>query len=81
MKKRRTTNNPKGRNKNVNEDRSKKSGFKTSGSYYKSSGKPGGGKGSKPYASKTNRGESKAPKRSMDGKIRLNRFLAQGSLQ
>ena len=81
MKKKRTTNNPKGRNKNVSEDRSKKSGFKTSGSYYKSSGKPGGGKlGSKPYSSKTSRGENKAPKRSLDGKIRLNRFLAQAGI-
>ena len=86
MKKKRTTNNPRGRNRNVDEDRSKKSGFKTSGSYYKSSGKPGAGKsggskhGSKPYTNKTSRGENKAPKRSMDGKIRLNRFLAQAGI-
>lgn len=94
--KKRTTNNPRGRNKNVDEDRSKKSGFKTSGSFYKSSGKPGAGKpsggrsgdgkpsggkhGSKPYTNKTNRTESKAPKRSLDGKIRLNRFLAQAGI-
>ncbi len=89
--KKRTTNNPRGRNKNVDEDRSKKSGFKTSGSYYKGSGKPGSGKsgggkpgdkkhGSKPYTNKTSRGESKAPKRSLDGKIRLNRFLAQAGI-
>lgn len=87
MKKRRTTNNPKGRNKNVAEDRSKKSGFKTSGSYYKSSGKPGAKSGgskpgqSKPYSDKTKpRTGNSAAKRSLDGKIRLNRFLAQAGI-
>lgn len=79
--KKRTTNNPKGRNKNVSEDRSKKSGFKTSGSYYKSSGKPGAKRGeSKPYSEKPKRSGSTAAKRSMDGKIRLNRFLAQAGI-
>lgn len=82
MKKRRTTNNPKGRNKNVAEDRSKKSGFKTSGSYYKSSGKPGAKPGqSKPYSYKAKpRTSNSAAKRSLDGKIRLNRFLAQAGI-
>lgn len=82
MKKRRTTNNPKGRNKNVAEDRSKKSGFKTSGSYYKSSGKPGAKPGqSKPYSDKAKpRTSNSAAKRSLDGKIRLNRFLAQAGI-
>lgn len=81
MKKRRTTNNPKGRNKNVSEDRSKKSGFKTSGSYYKGSGKPGANKhSSKPYSDKPSRSGKSAPKRSLDGKIRLNRFLAQAGI-
>ncbi len=81
MKKRRTTNNPKGRNKNVSEDRSKKSGFKTSGSYYKTSGKPGAKRGeSKPFGEKPKRSGKTAPKRSMDGKIRLNRFLAQAGI-
>ena len=73
MKKKRSTNNPRGRNRNVSEDRSKKSGFKTSGSYYKGSGKPSAGK------PKTRSG-STAPKRSLDGKIRLNRFLAQAGI-
>ena len=81
--KKRTTNNPKGRNKNVSEDRSKKSGFKTSGSYYKSSGKPGAKRGeSKPFSSEKSkmRSGNTAAKRSMDGKIRLNRFLAQAGI-
>jgi 23S rRNA pseudouridine2605 synthase len=83
--KKRTTNNPKGRNKNVSEDRSKKSGFKTSGSYYKSSGKPGEKSSakrgeSKSYEEKPKRSGKSAPKRSMDGKVRLNRFLAQAGI-
>ena len=79
--KKRTTNNPKGRNKNVSEDRSKKSGFKSAGSYYKSSGKPGAKRGeSKPYGEKPKRSGKTAPKRTMDGKIRLNRFLAQAGI-
>ncbi|MDC1370315.1 rRNA pseudouridine synthase [Flavobacteriales bacterium] len=79
--KKRTTNNPRGRNKNVDEDRSKKSGFKTAGSFHKGSGKPGAKRGeSKPIGDKPKRSGKSAPKRSMDGKIRLNRFLAQAGI-
>ncbi|MDB4052177.1 hypothetical protein N9488_01845, partial [Flavobacteriales bacterium] len=79
--KKRTTNNPRGRNKNVDEDRSKKSGFKTAGSFHKGSGKPGAKRGeSKPFGDKPKRSGKSAPKRSMDGKIRLNRFLAQAGI-
>jgi len=87
MKKKRTTNNPKSKNRHVAEDRSKKSGFKSAGSYYKSSGKPGAkGSGARPGTSKPfsekpkTRSGNTAAKRSMDGKIRLNRFLAQAGI-
>lgn len=71
-------NSPRGKNRNVSEDRSKKSGFKTSGSYNKSPNKPSKAPFSKPKP--VRKSNSGVAKRSLDGKIRLNRFLAQAGI-
>lgn len=67
-------NKPNSKNRNVSEDRSKKTGFKTSGSYKKDPSKKG-----KPPVVRTT-GNQGVAKRSLDGKIRLNRFLAQAGI-
>jgi 23S rRNA pseudouridine2605 synthase len=67
-------NKPNSKNKNVKEDRSKKTGFKTSGSYKKDPTKK---PTSRTGGASNNKGVAK---RSLDGKIRLNRFLAQAGI-
>jgi 23S rRNA pseudouridine2605 synthase len=67
-------NKPNSKNRNVNENRSKKSGFKTSGSYKKDPNKRG------PNPNTIKRENSGVAKRSLDGKVRLNRFLAQAGI-
>lgn len=68
-------NKPNSKNRSVKENRSKKSGFKTSGSYKKDPTK----KAVKPTESRPGKAQGVA-KRSLDGKIRLNRFLAQSGI-
>lgn len=65
-------NKPNSKNRNVKENRSKKAGFKTSGSYKKDPNKV--------KSNKEGTNNTGAAKRSLDGKIRLNRFLAQSGI-
>jgi len=71
-------NSPRGKNRNVSEHRSKRSGFKTSGSYNKNPKKTGKPSFSKPKPVRSS--NSGMAKRSLDGKVRLNRYLAQAGI-
>ena len=66
---------PNSKNRNVSEDRSKKTGFKTSGSYNKNPNAKSATPNTRPKHS-----AGGAAKRSADGKVRLNRFLAQAGI-